>query len=85
MNGPLFNQTSLDKEMPYLIAYKPTRQTSNIYVELYKSLENAEKRYDHLKTTEVRGEIIIPPFFARTEEAASEKARKIIPAPVTSR
>jgi hypothetical protein len=71
--------------MPYFIAYKPTVQTSNIYVESYKSLDEAEKQYNHLKNTEARGEVIIAPFFASTEEAASEKARKLIPAPTTSR
>ena len=70
--------------MPYFIAYKPTVQTSNIYVESYESLEEAERQYKHLKDTEKRGEIIIPPFFSSTEETASEKARKLIPAPVTS-
>ena len=70
-------ETIKDK-MPYFIAYKPTRQTSNIYIESYKSREEAKNQYDQLRNTEKRGEIIIPPFFAWTEEIASEVATKII-------
>lgn len=67
--------------MPYFIAYKPTHQTSNIYVEPFRDLEMAHKKYAHLTNTKSLDEIIIPPFFASTEEEAREKARKLSPTP----
>lgn len=80
MNRSFYKPNIIENALPYFIAYKPPQLTRNIYVEAYKSLEKAEKRYDHMKKFEERGEIIIPPFFADTEEVASEKARKLIPA-----
>ena len=66
--------------MPYYIGYKPSRQTSNIYIESYESLDEATDTYAHLKKSEYPGEIILSPFFADTEEEAREKAKESFPA-----
>ena len=64
--------------MPYFIAYKPFRLTSNLYIESYKSLDVAADKHAHLKKTEYPGEIISTPFFASTEEEAKEKAKELL-------
>lgn len=58
--------------MPCWIEYEVSRQTSNIFLGSFRNHEEAKKGYDYLKNTEYPGAIVIPPFFADTEEAREE-------------
>ena len=64
--------------MPYWVAYKMSSKASIIYVESFRTYEEAEKHYKLLKETALPSEILIPPFPAETEDKAREKAKKLI-------
>ena len=65
--------------MAYWIGYKLFREASEIYVSSFEDFEEAKKYHSRLKKALLPGEIIPPPFLARTKEEAIEEAKKLIP------
>ena len=64
--------------MSYWVGYRVSSNASLLYVESFKSYEDASRHYSRLRQNILPGEILIPPFLARTEEKAREEARKLI-------
>ena len=65
--------------MPYYIGYKMTYSASKVFVYPFKDYEEAKRHHSRLKTALLPGEIVTPPFLARTDEKAREEAKKLFP------
>ena len=64
--------------MQYWIGYKVSAEASHIFLVSFRSPEEAKNEYDHLKRTDVPGEILTPPFTADTKNEAREKVEGYI-------
>lgn len=56
-----------------------TYSANKVFVYPFKNYEEANRHHSRLKKALLPGEIITPPFLARTDEKAREEAKKLLP------